>query len=58
MGTLVAFGGGFGAFDTFLDCLFEDFGEDCASFSEKELGEIVERLTVSGLVQDEITVVE
>ena len=58
VGTLVAFFGGFGAFDAFLHFLFEDFGEDFSSFGEEKRVEVVERLTVGGLVQDEITVVE
>jgi hypothetical protein len=58
VGTLFALFGGFGAFDAFLHCLFENFGEDFSAFGEEKLVEIVECFAVSGLVQNKITVVE
>jgi hypothetical protein len=58
MGTVLGGGGGFVFFDPFLHFLLKGLLEKLPSFGEKEVFEIVERLSVSGVVGDLIALVE
>jgi hypothetical protein len=51
-------GGGFGAFDTFLEFGFEGFLEEFASFDEEKFVHIVEGLSEGGVVGDEVALGE
>jgi hypothetical protein len=53
VGTLLAFGSAFAVGDAFLKFLLEDFLEKFLSFGAKKVVEVVEGVTVGGVVHDE-----
>ena len=56
--TLFSFETDFGAFDSFLKFLLEDFLEELFSDDEPKVIEIVDRLPVGGVARDETAFVE
>jgi hypothetical protein len=58
VGTLLGFGGRFGAFDVVLKLLLEGFLEKLSSLDEEERFDIVECFAVGGAVGNEIALVE
>ena len=58
VGTLFSFVGGFVAFDSFLEFLFEDFFGEVSTFDVEKVIEVVEYVSIGGVVHDEIAFVE
>jgi len=54
VGTLLGFGGGFGAIDTFLEFLLEGFFEKLSTFIGEEGFHEVECLSMSGGIGDQV----